>query len=153
MDDVANFKVNDARGHGDCGFALKMKVLWSKSVMEEQQCPPQIPCGAMDPVFVSFLIWQFSLKAGLCQHEHRLCSLVHRADRGEQRQESHCCSDCWSQLEAVVQKHPQFKALLEEDGDEEGTGTPPLRKFPSNCVRGGAAAPDETERGEDGSLC
>ena len=51
VDDVANFKTADPRGHGDYDFCLKTRVRWSKNVMEERQCPPQILFGALDPTF------------------------------------------------------------------------------------------------------
>jgi hypothetical protein len=55
VDDVANFKIADPHGHGDYYFALKTRVRWSKNVMEERQCPPQILLGAMDPLFCVLL--------------------------------------------------------------------------------------------------
>jgi hypothetical protein len=51
VDDVLNFKVVDPRGHGDYDLALKTRVRWSKNMMEERQCPPQILLGSMHPLF------------------------------------------------------------------------------------------------------
>ena len=42
LDDAAHFEVNDPAGHPTIDGALKTKARWSKSVMEERQCPPQV---------------------------------------------------------------------------------------------------------------
>ena len=55
VDDVTNFKTADPRGHSSFYFALKTRVRWSKNVMEERQCPPQILMGALDPDFCVIL--------------------------------------------------------------------------------------------------
>jgi hypothetical protein len=65
VDDVLNFKVVDPRGHGDYDFPKKTRrVRWSKNVMEESQCPPQIPLGSMDPTPPSEETVQPMLKNG-----------------------------------------------------------------------------------------
>ena len=44
LDDCANFKLDDPRGHKEFDFALKTKVKWSENVMEERRCPDQVCC-------------------------------------------------------------------------------------------------------------
>ena len=60
-DDVANHKLEDLQTHPSFRrIALQTKVRWSKNVMEERECPPQILLGAMDPEFCVLLalgIW------------------------------------------------------------------------------------------------
>jgi len=42
LDDAAHFEVTDPAGHPNFDFALRTNVRWSKNVMEERQCPPQV---------------------------------------------------------------------------------------------------------------
>ena len=42
LDDAAHFEVKDPAGHPNFDFALRTNVRWSKNVMEERQCPPQV---------------------------------------------------------------------------------------------------------------
>jgi len=42
LDDAAHFEVKDPQGHPNFDFALRTNVRWSKNVMEERQCPPQV---------------------------------------------------------------------------------------------------------------
>lgn len=108
VDDVANFKVNDPRGHGDCDFALKTKVRWSKNIMEERQCLPQISLGAMDPVFCVILNLAIHLEECLSINPDAVHLFVEVT--GENCIKN-LIATCQNRLEAVVWKHPEFKAL------------------------------------------
>ena len=44
LDDAAHFEVKDPQGHPNFDFALRTNDRWSKNVMEERQCPPQVSC-------------------------------------------------------------------------------------------------------------
>jgi len=46
LDYTAHFEVNDPAGHPTINGTLKTKVRWSKNVMEERQCPPQVSAHA-----------------------------------------------------------------------------------------------------------
>ena len=72
IDDVCNFKVNDPRGHGDYDFCLKTKVRWSKNVMEERQCPPQILLGSMDYIFCLIVNFAIYLEEMLSKNPHQV---------------------------------------------------------------------------------
>jgi hypothetical protein len=47
-DDVSNFETADVRAHPRFDYCLEQRVQWSKNVMEERDCPPQILIGAND---------------------------------------------------------------------------------------------------------
>ena len=141
VDDVANFKTSDPRGHGEFEFALKTKVRWSKNVMEERQCPPQILLGSMDPVIC------LQLNLGIYLEEmlsHFPNSQYLFTDSTSDNAVKNLISNYRNRLEKVVWKNAAFKALASED-DDEGVGTHSYRKFPSNYARGCGATPDEIE--------
>jgi Transcriptional activator of glycolytic enzymes len=51
-DDICNLVSADVREHEQFGtFALQTKVVWSKNVNEERECPDQIILGSNDPDF------------------------------------------------------------------------------------------------------
>ena len=142
IDDVCNFKVNDPRGHGDFDFALKTKVRWSKNVMEERQCPPQILLGAMDPLFCLLLNLAVYLEEMLCRDPNQLYLFT---DSVSDNAPKNLIQTYRKRLEKVVWKNAEFKALEVEDDEGEGVGTHSYRKFPSNYARGCGCIPDEIE--------
>ena len=141
IDDVCNFKVNDPRGHGEFDFCLKTKVRWSKNVMEERQCPPQILLGAMDPQFCLLLNFGVYLEDMLSRNPDQLYLFT---DSTTDKAPKNLIQTYRKRLEKVVWKHREFIALETED-DEEGVGTHSYRKFPSNYSRGCGCSPDEIE--------
>jgi hypothetical protein len=141
VDDVANFKTSDPRGHGDYDFALKTKVRWSKNVMEERQCPPQILLGSMDPMFCLLLNFAVYLEDMLGHYPN--CTYLF-TDNNDEKAPKNLITTYRNTLERIVWKNEQFKALETED-DEEGVGTHSYRKHPSNFARGCGANPDEIE--------
>jgi hypothetical protein len=54
-DGICHLKINQLEPHHDYDFALKLMVKWSKNVMDERGCPPQILLGACDPDFCVLL--------------------------------------------------------------------------------------------------
>ena len=126
VDDVCNFKMNDPRGHGDFDFCLKTQVRWSKNVMEERQCPPQILLGAMDPLFCLLLNFAIYLEETLSRNPDQLYLFT---DSTSDNAPKNLIQLYRKQLEKVVWKHQEFKAL-EEENNTEGVGTHSYRKFP-----------------------
>jgi hypothetical protein len=141
VDDVANFKVADPRGHGDYDFALKTRVRWSKNVMEERQCPPQILLGSMDPLFCVLLQLGIYLEEYLSHFPN--AEYLFTEATGDNAAKN-IKQTYRNRLERVVWKTNEFKSLAQDD-DEEGVGTHSMRKFPSNYARGCGASPDEIE--------
>ena len=141
VDDVCNFKCNDPRGHGEFDFALKTKVRWSKNVMEERQCPPQILLGAADPMFCLLLNFGVYLEVMLGLYPD--CTYLF-TDSTTNNAVKNLTATYRNRLEAVVWKHAEFKAMETKD-DEEGIGTHSYRKYPSNYARGCGMSPDEIE--------
>jgi hypothetical protein len=141
VDDVSDFKVMDPRGHGDSDFALKTRVRWSKNVMEERQCPPQILLDSMDPLFCVLL----QLGIYLEEYLHHPNADYLFTEFNTENATKNLKQTYRNRLERVVWKNREFKDLAEED-DTEGVGTHSYRKFPSNnYARGCGAAPDEIE--------
>jgi hypothetical protein len=141
IDDVVHFKVNDPRGHGDYDFALKTRVRWSKNVMEERQCPPQILLGAMDPLFCVLLHLAIYLEETLSRNPNQVYLFT---DSTADKAPKNLIQTYRKRLEKVVFKNPEFTALATDD-DEEGVGTHSYRKFPSNYAHGCGCIPDEIE--------
>jgi hypothetical protein len=141
IDDVVHFKMNDPRGHGDYNFALKTRVRWSKNVMEERQCPPQILLGAMDPLFCILLHLAIYLEETLSCNPNQEYLFT---DSTAEKAPKNLIQTYRKRLEKIVFKNPEFIALATDD-DEEGVGTHLYRKFPSNYTRGCGAIPDEIE--------
>ena len=141
IDDVCNFKVADPRGHGEYDFALKTKVRWSKNVMEERQCPPQILLGAMDPLFCLLLNFGVYLEETLARNPNQLYLFT---DSTTDNAPKNLIQTYRKRLEKLIWKDQQFKDLATED-DTEGVGTHSYRKFPSNYARGCGCTPDEIE--------
>jgi len=54
-DDVHHMETKSLRVHPQFKFALQTKMRWSKNVLEERDCPPQILLGAANPVFCIIL--------------------------------------------------------------------------------------------------
>lgn len=141
VDDVCNFVVNDPRGNPDFDFALKTRVRWSKNVMEERTCPPQIILGAMDP--------RFCILLNLANYLEEYLRLFPDAkylftDKDTETAPKNLIAQYRGRLEKVVWKNQDFMALAAED-DEQGVGTHSYRKFPSNYARGCGCTPDEIE--------
>jgi Transcriptional activator of glycolytic enzymes len=141
VDDVVNFKLTDPKGHGEYDFALKTKVRWSKNVMEERQCPPQLLLGAMDPMFCLLLNFAIYLEEMLFRNPDQVYLFT---DATSDNAPKNLIQTYRKRLEKVVWNHEEFKALATED-DTEGVGTHSYRKFPSNYARGCGCTPDEIE--------
>ena len=141
IDDVCHFKVDDPRGHGDFDFCLKTRVRWSKNVMEERQCPPQILLGSMDPMFCLLLNFGVYMEEMLSRNPEQEYLFT---DSTLKNAASNLKQTYRKRLEAVVWKNAEFQALKSED-DEEGVGTHSYRKYPSNYARGCGCTPDEIE--------
>jgi hypothetical protein len=141
IDDVVNFKMADPRGHGDYDFALKTRVRWSKNVLEERQCPPQILLGAMDPLFCLLLNFAVYLEETLSRNPQQVYLFT---DSTTANGPVNLIQTYRKRLEKVIWKNREFAALATED-DEEGVGTHSYRKFPSNYARGCGCTPDEIE--------
>lgn len=138
---MANFKVSKPRGHGDCDFAPKTCVRWSKNVLEEQQCPPQPLVGSADPSFCVLINFAVHLK----EHLGIFPSASHLfTDSTSESAVKNLIATHRKRLEKLTWKNKAFVQLATED-NEEGVGTHSHRKFPSDCARGCGAAPDETE--------
>ena len=141
VDDVVHFKLTDPRGHNDFDFALKTKVRWSKNVMEERQCPPQILLGSMDPLFCIHLNLGLYLEETLSRNPDQVYLFT---DATGNNAAVNLKQTYRKRLERVVWSQDEFTALATEE-DEEGVGTHSYRKFPSNYVRGCGCSPDEIE--------
>jgi hypothetical protein len=141
IDDVCNFKTDDPRGHGDYDFCLKTKVRWSKNVMEERQCPPQILLGAIDPMFCLFINFAIYLEEMLRHNPEQLYLFTESTAANTPK---NLIQTYRKRLEKVIWGHRDFKAL-ETDDDEEGVGMHSYRKFPSNYTQGCGCTPDEIE--------
>ena len=138
VDDVSNFKIDDPRGHGEYDFALKTRVRWSKNVLEERQCPPQILLGAMDTDFCCLMNLGLYLEEFLGHFPDATYLFTEAVGDNAPKNLKQTYRN---RLERVVWKHQEFKELAEED-DTEGIGTHSYRKFPSNYARGCGGLPD-----------
>ena len=141
VDDVSNFKTSDPCGHGDYDFALKTKVRWSKNVLEERQCPPQILLGSMDPFFCLLMNLGIYAEEMLGRHPNAVYLFT---DATSDKAPGNLKQTYRNRLEKIVWRNQEFIALATED-DSEGVGTHSYRKFPSNYARGCGAMPDEIE--------
>jgi len=54
-DDVHHMETKSLHVHPKFNFALQTSMMWSKNVLEERDCPPQIMIGAANPVFCILL--------------------------------------------------------------------------------------------------
>ena len=54
-DDVHHMETKSLHVHPKFDFAFQTKMMWSKNVLEERDCPPQILLGAANPVFCIIL--------------------------------------------------------------------------------------------------
>lgn len=54
-DDICHLKCAGLRRHGEFQFALETEVNWSKNVLDERDCPPQILLGAVNASFCVIL--------------------------------------------------------------------------------------------------
>jgi len=54
-DDVHHMETKSLHVHPKFDFALETSMMWSKNVLEERDCPPQIMLGAANPVFCIIL--------------------------------------------------------------------------------------------------
>ena len=141
VDDVSNFKTADPRGHSEFDFALKTRVRWSKNVLEERQCPPQIMLGALDPDFCCLLNFAIYLEEFLRYHPNAKYLFTENETENAPK---NLISQYRGRLERVVWNDPEFIALEEED-DDDGIGTHSYQKFPSNYARQVGMSPDDIE--------
>ena len=141
IDDVVHFKMEDPCGHGDYNFCLKTQVRWSKNVMEERQCPPQILLGSMDPLYCLILNFAIYLEETLARNPNQEYLFT---DATTERAPKNLIQTYRKRLEKVVWKHKEFKSLATKD-DKEGVGTHSYRKYPSNYAQGCGCTPDEIE--------
>jgi hypothetical protein len=78
-DYIAHFKIEDLSGHKDQRFqfmAFQVKVRWSKAVLDERQCPPQILLGADDTDFCLLLALAVSLEYWMSFRNGMSCLLL-----------------------------------------------------------------------------
>jgi len=54
-DDVHHMETKSLHVHPKFDFALQTKMMWSKNVLEERDCPPQIMLGSANPAFCIIL--------------------------------------------------------------------------------------------------
>lgn len=66
VDDISNLETMDIRNHPNFpDTCLQTKVSWSKNVMDERECPPQILIGAQDTDFCTLIALAAELESKL----------------------------------------------------------------------------------------
>ena len=140
-DDIANLETQGLKNHPDFDFAASMEVRWSKNVLEERDCPPQILLGANDPDYCVLLAHVIYLEPW-CSHgcgrhskylycDDRHAGSPHKVKVNYQKR----CRACFN--------HPEY---LEVSRLIDGPcGTHSVRKFPSSWARKNGCSTDDIE--------
>ena len=140
-DDVCHLEREGLRHHPDFDFALSQKVEWSKNVLEERECPPQILLGAMDPDWCVLLSLGLYLEAwcreGNGRHSHFLyCD-------GETEADGNKLKARYSKKLKKVFDSAEFQDMAVLMNGPCGVHS--LRKFPSTWARQNGCTVDEIE--------
>jgi hypothetical protein len=141
MDDVCNLESSDLREHETFGaFALQTQVAWSKNVIEERDCPPQIILGANDPDFCSLLSLAGYLESLFeCHWGNARFLFGERNDNDEPTRSNNNYSNA---LKAQWKKD-EFKELASQVCG--GIGTHSVRKFGATWAAEHGCTPQDME--------
>jgi hypothetical protein len=131
-DDIAHFKIEDLSGHKDQRFqflALQVKVRWSKAVLDERQCPPQILLGSMDPEFCLLLALAVYLEYWMSFRNGMSCSLLWSEQlNATPATISRLKSSYLTNLHDIPFADAEFRAMS-RSGEETDLGSHSLRKY------------------------
>mgnify|MGYP000355231538 CR=1 FL=1 len=127
LDDAAHFEVKDPAGHPNFDFALRTNVRWSKNVMEERQCPPQVS-SCICPLCLSLCCFDIFLTLSFCQimlgaRDSSMCTFLNFG----------------IYLEEHLRRFPGVKYLFTEDLDDgaperlKSNHSQPAHRLVSSC--------------------
>jgi hypothetical protein len=139
-DDISHLETKDLSSHPQFPFCLKTKVSWSKNVMEERECPPQILIGANDSAFCLLL----SLG---CYIESRLTEglqsrfLFGESDHDDEPQR---VNHYYQRRIRAAWTNPEFVLMHQQNGTDK-IGTHSLQKFPSTWAKRNGCRDDDIE--------
>lgn len=142
-DDIANIETNDLRSHPlFSDFALSMKVSWSKNVMDERECPPQLLIGAMDDDFCVLMADAAYLECTLAGRQHKKYLFEEWDDDAAPDR----LNARYARVLSKLWKNPEFRRLSAQTPGSLGTHS--LRKFPATwCAQQGCSDPEIEIRG------
>lgn len=132
LDDTCHARRDDPHGHPTFQYALEVKVAWSKNVMEERQCPPQILFGSNDPENCILIALAIYLEQDLEWHQD--AEWLFTSNLGEDAP-INLKSQWRKRLEKDVWNHADFKALTPTTLRDNGIGTHSYRKYPTTKAR------------------
>ena len=140
-DDVTMLSLHGLKHHPKFDFALSQSVRWSKNVMEERDCPPQILMGSNDPDFCVQLGLAIYLEdfcgsgpASECDH---LFVGVHGQEAAQRFKAK------YQTALAKIMRTPEF---IELSRQIEGlTGSHSIRKYSATQARAMACSADDVE--------
>jgi hypothetical protein len=144
-DDISNLRKDGLRDHPDFDFALSQEVRWSKNVLEERNCPPQIMLGANDPDFCVLLAHAIYLELW-CSEGHGADSEFLYADGPagtvSEKTADRAKARYQSALRSII-SDPEFKAISDKMEGELGSHS--LRKFAAQMARENGSTMDDIE--------
>ena len=147
-DDMANFLINDVRGHSDprfSSFALQTRVFWSKNVQEERDCPNQIFLGADDPDFCLLLALGFYLELWLIDGVGSRAQLLFSdevVEAGNRSNVGRLKERYKHRLTSSVFSHPDFISISR---GRSKLGSHSIRKYPATYARSNGCSIDEID--------
>jgi len=142
LDDAANFEVNDPSSHPDFDFALQTQVRWSKNVMEERDCPPQIVLAASE----SGLCTVLNLAIYLEEHLRRTPGAKYLfTDDLDDQAPTRLKTNHRNNMDRHVFKNDEFCQMALESDEHKGLGTHSFRKGSADEARKVGAQADEIE--------
>lgn len=129
IDDLSNLETRDLRSHPRFPtFALQTEVSWSKNVMEERQCPPQICLASNDTNFCTHATMAGMLESNLT-HNQQSKFLFGSANRNDDREPGRINEKYSRTLRSIWRSNHDMINLLRLTTGQVGTHS--LRKFPA----------------------
>ena len=126
-DDISNIETDDIHSHPKFSdFALETEVSWSKNVMDERECPPQIIVGSQNPKFCCLVSLASHLESRLSSNDQSrfLFGSTGRVDDDEPNRINDKYTKC---LRQVWKNNQEMRELLVQN--KGGLGSHSIRKF------------------------
>jgi hypothetical protein len=131
-DDICHLKILDLHPHPIYDFAMKTKVTWSKNVVDERGCPPQILLGAMDTTFCILLNTGIYLESWIAGGHANTSPFIFCSD-GDPAKGPKNVGRVYRQVLKAIYEDPEFRALAELLGGLLGIHS--IRKFASTFAK------------------
>jgi hypothetical protein len=127
VDVTAHFKVDAPHGCHEWPFAVMTKISWSKNVRSMPQCPDQILMGSAD--WKNCVLYNLANYMEMWIGQNQNVKHLFTNNKDEEKRPTNMKQQYQNQIECLVWKNNEFKALEDETEPHNGLGTHSKRKF------------------------